>query len=136
VTANYVAMAYMAIVKMGMTIDILPVVTIGAGLGVDYGIYMLSRIKEELEKTGDMRQAIQRAFPTTGRAIVITGFTVIFGIVFWYFSTIRFQAQMGFLLAFLLFMNMLGALFLVPALTYILRPRVVLGSKKSQEEGR
>ena len=136
VTANYVAMAYMAVVKMGMTIDILPVVSIGAGLGVDYGIYMLSRIKEELEKTGDMKQAIQRAFPTTGRAIVVTGFTVIFGIVFWYFSTIRFQAQMGFLLAFLLFMNMLGALFLVPALTYILRPRVVLGSKKSQEEGR
>lgn len=123
VTANYVALAYMALTKTGMTLNVLPVAAIGAGLGVDYGIYMLSRIDDELEKHNDFKLAVKVAFNTTGRAVVTTGMTVIVGIVFWYFSAIRFQAEMGFLLAFLLFINMFGALFLVPLLTYLFKSR-------------
>lgn len=123
VTANFIALAYMALTRTGMTINVLPVASIGAGLGVDYGIYMLSRIHDELQATGgDLVESIRRAFPTTGRAVVVTGLTVIAGIVFWYFSAIRFQAEMGFLLAFLLAVNLVGAVLLVPALTYVLRP--------------
>jgi len=33
---------------------------------------------------------IQRAFSTTGRAVVVTGMMVVIGIIFWYFSAIRF----------------------------------------------
>ena len=130
ITANFIALAYMAVTKMGMTINVLPVAAMGAGLGVDYGIYMLSRIGDELKHTTDIKVAIQRALATTGRAVVITGLTVIVGIIFWYFSAIRFQAEMGFLLAFLLFINMFGALFLVPALTYLIRPGFLLKTLK------
>lgn len=133
VTANYVALAYMALTKTGMTINVLPVAAIGAGLGVDYGIYMLSRIDDELEKHNDFKLAIQIAFTTTGRAVVVTGLTVIVGIILWYVSAIRFQAEMGFLLAFLLFINMFGALFLVPALTYLFKSRDM--SKKAKLSG-
>ena len=126
VTANFIALAYMAVTKMGMTINVLPVASIGAGLGVDYGIYMLSRIGDEFKQTGEIKTAIKRSFSTTGRAVVITGLTVIVGIIFWYFSALRFQAEMGFLLAFLLLMNVFGALFLVPALTYIIKPAFLL----------
>lgn len=84
------------------------VAAIGAGLGVDYGIYMLSRINDEFKQNRDMKLAIQRAFSTTGRAVVVTGITVIMGIVLWSFSAIRFQAEMGFLLAFLLFINFIS----------------------------
>ena len=129
VTANYVALAYMGITKTGMTLNALPVASIGAGLGVDYGIYMLSRINDELKIHKDMKLAIRQAISTTGRAVVVTGFTVIIGIVFWYFSAIRFQAEMGFLLAFLLFVNVFGAMLLVPAITYLIhvvRPTLLL----------
>lgn len=129
VTANYVALAYMAITKTGMTLNALPVAAIGAGLGVDYGIYILSRINDELKLHKDMKLAIRQAIATTGRAVVVTGFTVIIGIVFWYFSAIRFQAEMGFLLAFLLFVNVFGAMLLIPAITYLIhsiRPSLLL----------
>ncbi|SPD72411.1 conserved membrane hypothetical protein [uncultured Desulfobacterium sp.] len=129
ITANYVAMAYMALSKLGMTINALPVVSIGAGLGVDYGIYMLSRFNDELKEGKTLEEAIQNAFPTTGRAVIATGLTVIFGIIFWYFSALRFQAEMGFFLAFLLAINVLGALFLVPTLTYVvyrIKPAAIL----------
>ncbi len=133
VTANFIALAYMAVTKMGMTINVLPVASIGAGLGVDYGIYMLSRIGDEFEHTSDLKASIKRTFATTGRAVVVTGLTVIIGIIFWYFSALRFQAEMGFLLAFLLLMNVFGALFLVPALTYLIRPGFILKTPKKGE---
>ena len=136
VTGNLIALAYMAVVNMGMTISVLPVASIGAGLGVDYGIYMLSRIIDEMKETGgDIEQSIVRSFATTGRAVVVTGLVVIAGIVFWYFSEVKFQAEMGFLLAFLLLVNMLGALFLVPSLTYLVRARFFREKIKGREGG-
>ncbi|MFH0813584.1 MAG: MMPL family transporter, partial [Pseudomonadota bacterium] len=131
VTGNLIALAYMALAKMGMTISILPVASIGAGLGIDYGIYMLSRIIDEMQDTrGDIKQSIIRSFPTTGRAVVVTGLVVVAGIVFWYFSEVRFQAEMGFLLAFLLSVNVVGALFLVPTLTYLFRHKLFEGGRR------
>nr|CBX30527.1 hypothetical protein N47_K27670 [uncultured Desulfobacterium sp.] len=124
VTANYVTMAYMAITKMGMTINVLPVAAIGAGLGVDYGIYVISRINDELLATGDILLSIQNTLITTGRAVFITGMTVVVGIAFWYFSALRFQAEMGFLMAFLILINMIGAVFLVPSLAYLFRGKL------------
>ena len=62
------------------------------------------------ENGGDVKQSIITAFPTTGRAVVVTGLIVVAGIVFWYFSEVKFQADMGFLLAFLLVVNMIGLL--------------------------
>ncbi|MDY6864236.1 MAG: MMPL family transporter [Thermodesulfobacteriota bacterium] len=126
ITANFISMAYMVLAKMGMTINVLPVAAIGAGLGVDYGIYMLSRIGDEYNILKDWKKSIIITFGTTGRAVVVTGITVIVGIIFWYFSDLRFQAEIGFLLAFLLAMNVFGAIFLVPTLTYLIRPKFLV----------
>ena len=136
ITGNLIALAYMALAKMGMTISILPVASIGAGLGIDYGIYMLSRIIDEMQDTGgDIKQSIIRSFSTTGRAVVVTGLVVVAGIAFWYFSEVKFQAEMGFLLAFLLSVNVVGALFLVPTLTYLFRSKLFRGMKLGEEGG-
>ncbi|WAC08759.1 MAG: MMPL family transporter [Thermodesulfobacteriota bacterium] len=135
ITGNLIASAYMALAGMGMTISILPVASIGAGLGIDYGIYMLSRIINEMQETGgDIKQSIIRSFSSTGRAVVVTGLVVVVGIVFWYFSEVKFQADMGFLLAFLLAANVVGALFLVPTLTYCFRSKL-FKEVKGDEEG-
>ncbi len=125
VIANYVAYSYMVLAKIGFTINVLPVASIGVGIGVDYGIYMLSRIIDEFRISKDLVSSILNSISTTGHAVIVTGLTVTFGIVFWYFSDIRFQAEMGFLLAFLLFVNVFGAILLTPVLVYLINPKFI-----------
>jgi hypothetical protein len=54
---------------------------------------------------------------------LLTGFTLAAGVVTWVFAPIKFQADMGLLLAFMFLLNMLGALILLPALAYFLLPQ-------------
>ena len=52
------------------------------------------------------------------------GMTLILPILTWWFiSDFKFQAQMGFFLAMLLFTNMIGALTLHPLLIMLVKPR-------------
>jgi len=50
------------------------------------------------------------------------GVTLAAGVITWAFSPIKFQADMGILLTFMFIWNMLGALILIPALSYFLLP--------------
>ena len=71
------------------------------------------------------------ALKTTGIAIFYTALTLAVGVAMWIFSVLKFQADMGILLAFMFFLNMLGALFLLPALAaFLLKPhrKVVSGT--------
>ena len=60
---------------------------------------------------------------------MLTGFTLAIGVGTWAFSPIKFQADMGILLAFMFVWNMVGALLLLPALAYFLLPA---GTRKAQ----
>jgi predicted RND superfamily exporter protein len=125
VTANLVAFAYMAVNKIGIDINVLPVSAVGIGVGVDYGIYLLTRIRDEYELTGDLKQSIITGMGTSGRAILFTALILSLSVIIWYFSELKFQAEMGFLLGFLLICNMLGALLFVPAMVYAIKPRFI-----------
>jgi hypothetical protein len=68
--------------------------------------------------------AYYRALLFTGKVVVLTGLTLAIGVVTWLASPIKFQADMGALLAFMFVVNMLGALILLPALScFVLQPR-------------
>jgi predicted RND superfamily exporter protein len=124
--ANLFATAFMAVKGIGLNINTLPVATIGIGVGVDYGIYLLSRICEEYQNLGRFDAAIQTAINTTGKAIMFTATTLVAGVIFWYFlSDLRFQAEMGLLLALLMLINMLTAVVVLPALVGFFKPRFV-----------
>ncbi|MNP66896.1 hypothetical protein D3C76_1626580 [compost metagenome] len=56
----------------------------------------------------------------TGRVVGLVGITLAAGVVCWVWSPIKFQADMGILLTFMFLWNMLGALILIPALSYFL----------------
>jgi predicted RND superfamily exporter protein len=58
----------------------------------------------------------------TGNGVLFTGVTLAFGVATWMFSPLKFQADMGLLLAFLFLMNMVGALVVLPALARFLLP--------------
>ena len=126
VISNLVAFALMGIFKVGLTVSTYPVSSIGVGLGVDYGIYFLSRLVEEKRQTDNLNQAIINTMSSNGKSIVMIATTLIAGLIFWLFSSLKFQAQMGALLAVLLFLNMLGALLLVPSFITIFKPRFAM----------
>jgi predicted RND superfamily exporter protein len=129
--SNLICFALMGVYQIGLTVSTYPVSSVGVGLGVDYGIYYLSRLVEEMRDVGDLNQAIINTLKSNGKSIVMIATTLTIGLVFWLFSALRFQAWMGALLAVLLFCNMLGALFLVPTLVAIFKPKFVTKVKKS-----
>jgi len=111
--------------NIGLTVNTYPVASVGIGLGVDYGIYFMSRLIEEGKSGAGLDEAIYQTLRTNGKAIIQIASTLTVGLLIWIFSPLKFQAEMGALLAILLFLNMLGALFLVPTLTCIIKPKFV-----------
>jgi len=124
--ANFITLAIMHALGIGLNVNTLPIVSVGVGVGIDYGIYLLTRICEEYQKGGGEYSLTvsTKAIKTTGKAIFFTATSMIFGVIFWFFfSSLRFQAEMGLLLAIIMFINMIGALILIPTLTFIFKPR-------------
>jgi len=123
-TATMLSLAYMAVRNVGLNINTLPVQSVGVGIGVDYAIYIVDRIRQEVADTADIDEAVRRAVRTTGMAVSFTATTIVGGIVLWSFSNLRFQAEMAQLLVILMVINMFGAITVVPAFYSILRPKV------------
>ena len=117
------SLAFMAFRKNGLNVNTLPVQSVGVGIGVDYAIYVTDRIRQEYSWRKDLDEGIKAAIRTTGMAVSFTATTLVGGIVWWSLSNLRFQAEMAQLLSILMVVNMIGAIFLVPSLFSILRPK-------------
>ena len=65
-------------------------------------------------------QAYREALNFTGRVVCLVGITMGASVITWAWSPIKFQANMGILLAFMFVWNMVGALLLIPALSHFL----------------
>ena len=120
---SVLAYALMALVGIGLKISTLPMVALGVGIGVDYGIYLFSRMQEFLREGLSVRESFERTMRVTGASIIFTGITLAIGVVTWIFSPLQFQADIGKLLTFMFLVNMIGAIVLLPALaTWLVRP--------------
>ncbi|MCW5548000.1 MAG: RND family transporter [Opitutaceae bacterium] len=113
---SYLAYAVMVALEIGLKTSTLPVVALGVGIGVDYGIYLFSRLTESLKRGEYFEDAMYAAYTQTGSAVIFTGLTLAIGVCTWMFSDLKFQADMGLLLAFMFLVNMLGAITLLPAM--------------------
>jgi uncharacterized protein len=109
--------ALMARLGIGVKVATLPVIAVGVGIGVDYGIYIYNKMLEYLGRGEELNKAYFLTLKTTGRAVAFTGLTLGVGVGTWIFSPIKFQADMGLLLAFMFLWNMVAALCLLPALS-------------------
>jgi hypothetical protein len=129
VAAGVASYMYVSFMGIGININSLPVTAVGMGIGVDYILYVVDRIRREVPLAGgDMLQGIKRAISTTGMAVTFTATTMIAGIIPWYFmSSLRFSAEMALLLAILLVTHWLSALTLTPAMFAIFRPKFAQG---------
>jgi len=126
VLANSLALAFMGLMGIGLSINTLPVAAVGIGLGVDFGIYLVSRYQEEYAKEPDLDHAIVVGAQTAAKAVIFTGLTMIAPVILWYWvSALKFQGEMGVLLAILLGANMVAALTLLPVLVHLVKPRFI-----------
>jgi predicted RND superfamily exporter protein len=126
---SILAEAMMVWLNIGVKVATLPVTALGVGIGVDYALYILSVMLANLRKGMDLSEAYFRALLFTGKVVMLTGFTLAAAVVTWAFSPIKFQADMGELLAFMFLWNMLGALVLLPALSSFLLPKSMIKHK-------
>lgn len=123
VLTSLLAEALMVALGMGVKVATLPVIALGVGIGVDYALYILSVTLAQMRAGQSLSEAYFHALQFTGKVVMLTGVTLAVGVITWVVSPIKFQADMGLLLAFMFIWNMLGALILLPALAhFLLRP--------------
>jgi predicted RND superfamily exporter protein len=128
--------ALMVVLGIGVKVATLPVIALGVGIGVDYALYLLS-VQLHGQRMGlPLAEAYRSALAFTGRIVALVGLTLAAGVVTWAWSPIKFQADMGILLAFMFLWNMLGALILIPALSNFLLPTSVVRRKRAMHSAR
>jgi hypothetical protein len=120
---SVLAEALMVALGMGVKVATLPVIALGVGIGVDYALYILSVTLTQLREGRSLSEAYYRALLFTGKVVLLTGVTLAVGVITWVASPIKFQADMGLLLAFMFVWNMLGAMVLIPSLGHLLLKR-------------
>ncbi|QUM85367.1 MULTISPECIES: RND family transporter [unclassified Moritella] len=130
--------ALMATLGIGVKVATLPVIALGVGIGVDYGIYIYSQLSARLKMGDNLQDAYKYALSSTGKAVAFTGVTLAIGVCTWVLSPIKFQADMGLMLTFMFIWNMIGALCFLPALAWLLNiggnTQVVTPSQPTQIE--
>ncbi|MFZ5495823.1 MAG: efflux RND transporter permease subunit [Verrucomicrobiota bacterium] len=134
VIVSDLAYALMVHLEIGLKTSTLPVVALGVGIGVDYGIYLCSALLARLREGHSLEDAVCWSYATMGTSVVFTGFALSVGVGTWAFSALKFQADMGILLAFMFLFNMLGAMLIMPALAAFLFRKHLAGNLPPPDE--
>ncbi len=120
---SLVAYAVMAVLDIGLKVATLPVAALAVGIGIDFGIYTFSVLQDHLDDGMPLKDAYYRTLQLTGKAVAFTGVALSIGVITWIWSDLQFQRDMGLLMVFMFLANMIGALFVLPALAvFFARP--------------
>jgi uncharacterized protein len=125
VMANFGAFIYMNARNIGLTIDTIPVISLGIGLGIDYGIYVVARIRDEVKEGATIEEAVVTALSTTGAAVFSTFAVMVGGILPWAFSPLLFHNEMSVLLIFLMGTNMVAGCLILPSFIAWYKPHFI-----------
>lgn len=128
--------AYMGITGIGIDVNTVPIIAVGIGVGIDYSIYMMDRIREETSRAEhNLVEGIRISIATTGKAIGFTATSLIGGVVMWVFvSDLRFQADAALLLVVMLVLNAFAAVNLVPAWVAVFKPNFITNAELLNDE--
>jgi predicted RND superfamily exporter protein len=125
VLGNFGAFIYMNMRGLTLTIDTIPVVSLGIGLGIDYGIYTMAAIRDEAIAGRELTDAITTAMRGTGQAVLNTLFVMIGGLSVWLFSPVDFHVRMAQLLIFLMTTNAITGVIILPSFVSRFKPRFI-----------
>nr|WP_241024963.1 efflux RND transporter permease subunit [Burkholderia sp. Ac-20384] len=121
--ATFIGYWFMKELQIGLTVATLPVMVLAVGIGVDYAFYIYNRLQVHLASGQTIVKAVQHALLEVGVATIFTAITLAIGVATWSFSALKFQADMGKLLAFMFLVNLLMAMTALPALASVLERR-------------
>ncbi|MES2017746.1 MAG: MMPL family transporter [Pseudomonadota bacterium] len=113
---TFIGYWFMKELSIGLTVATLPVMVLAVGIGVDYSFYIYNRLQLHLAHGQPIVQALENAILEVGTATIFTAVTLAVGVATWSFSALKFQADMGKLLAFMFMVNMVMAMTALPAL--------------------
>jgi predicted RND superfamily exporter protein len=127
--SNLLVFAMFGFMGTPITTDMLPLVSLSEGLGINYGIYILARFYDEMkQKRMTYRRVLFHTLITSGKAVFFSGFIVSLGIFVWVFSPILYQARLGVNLCFILILNMVASLVMIPVFVWWIKPRFLFGN--------
>jgi hypothetical protein len=118
--ATFIGYWFMKELDIGLTVATLPVMVLAVGIGVDYAFYIYNRIQRHMASGLNVVTSVERAMLEVGVATIFTAITLAIGVVTWSFSALKFQADMGKLLAFMFIVNLIMAMTALPALVVVL----------------
>ncbi|PHV03865.1 transporter [Janthinobacterium sp. BJB412] len=125
---------FMGYNHIGINVNTIPVIAVGIGVGIDYAIYIMDRIREEYVDSGDLTDAVIRALSTTGLAVAFTATTLVAGVIMWVaLSDLRFQSDAATLLSVMLVLNAVAAMLLVPAWVLVFTPRFITAAARDAD---
>ncbi len=134
VFATIMTYAYMGWQGIGINVNTVPVIMVGVGVGIDYAVYFMDRIREEMAVVHHIKRAAINAVSTTGYAVSFTALMLIAGVVLWIFlSDLRFQSDAALLLSFMLAVNAIAAILIVPAWCVIFQPHFITSTHYNTE---
>ena len=97
---------------------------LGLGLGIDYGLFIVTRFREELNRQPDVQTAVARTVATAGRTVAISGVTVAVAVTSLMLFPITFLRSMGYGGVATVAVDVIAALTVLPALLAVLGKRV------------
>ena len=112
---TFIGYWFMKELQIGLTIATLPVMVLAVGIGVDYAFYIYNRLQLHQANGQPIVKAVEHALLEVGVATIFTAITLAIGVATWAFSELKFQADMGKLLAFMFMVNMVMAMTVLPA---------------------
>jgi len=118
--ATFIGYWFMKVTGIGLTVATLPVMVLAVGIGVDYALYIYNRLQMHLADGDPIVKAMERALEFEGMATIFTAVTLAIGVGTWSFSALKFQADMGMLLAFMFIVNLVMAFTALPAVAVVL----------------
>jgi len=118
--ATFIGYAFMKYFQIGLTVATLPVMVLAVGVGVDYAFYIYNRLQAHLAAGDSIVKSLEASILEVGMATIFTAITLAIGVATWSFSPLKFQADMGKLLAFMFMVNLVMAMTALPAVAVLL----------------
>ena len=131
--SNLLIFSLFGFVGIPITTEMLPLVSLSEGLGINYGIYILARLFDEMRhKKRTYKDILAFTLVTSGKAVFFSGSIVSLGIFVWIFSPILFQARLGASLCLALVLNMITSLIMIPVLVWWIKPQFLFGKLRGR----
>ena len=114
-----------------LAFHLLVTLSIAMGLGVDYGIYMISRLREEMQATGgNWMESLRNTQNTTGSAVIISVVVLLGSFIPLVGTDLANTWGLGIYIGEALIIDVFTALMLLPLLVYWLKPKYVFGDNR------